>query len=200
MISFLTKAAKEIPVDKKQACRFMGCRDENISGAFAELYDECLSKYLSVAELKAVVRKSAIAFSEGNKIQFDFGIIESESLKKNLHNCRSAYIFAATAGSEVDRTIKRLCVSSEAEGMIFSCIASSGVDCFCDFINEEMAKKHKLRPRFSPGYGDVPLSVQPAILDYLEAGKRIGITLTESLMMVPVKSVTAIVGILEEER
>ena len=49
--------------------------------------------------------------------------------------------------------------------------------------------------RYSPGYGDLPLSVQPALLDALDAGRRLGVTLTESLLMVPMKSVTAVVGI-----
>lgn len=198
MISLLTKDAKEIEVDKKQALRFMGCKDEIISEDFAELYDECLELYLSSADLKAVVRKTDVSFPEDNKIQFDFGIIESESLKINLKNCKSAYIFAATAGSEVDRQIKKLSLMSDGKGMILSCIASSGIEGWCDYINEEMAKGKKLRPRYSPGYGDVSLSVQTDILSFLDANRKIGLTLTDTLMMIPIKSVTAIVGVVEE--
>lgn len=198
MISLLTKDAKEIEVDKKQALRFMGCKDEIISEDFSRLYNECLDLYLSSADLKAVVRKTDVSFLESNKIKFDFGIIESESLKKNLQNCKSAYVFAATAGSEVDRQIKKLSLMSDGKGMILSCIASSGIECWCDFINDEMAKKNVLRPRFSPGYGDVPLCVQKDIFAFLDVNRKIGMSLTEALMMVPVKSVTAIVGILEE--
>ncbi len=195
MISLLTKDVKEIEVDKKQALRFMGCRTENVSEELLELYDECLEMYLNSADLKAVVRKTDVFFDEGNTIRFDFGTVESESLKRNLCGCKSAYVFAATAGIEVDRCIKRLSLNSEAESMIFSCIASSGVECWCDYINNEMAKDCKLRPRFSPGYGDVSLNIQSDVLQYLDATSKIGITLTQSLMMVPVKSVTAIVGI-----
>lgn len=198
MISLLTKDAKEIEVDKKQALRFMGCKDEIISEDFAELYNECLHLYLSSADLKAVVRKTDISFLEDNKIQFDFGIIDSKSLKKNLQNCKSAYVFAATAGSEVDRQIKKLSLMSDGKGMILSCIASSGIECWCDFINDEMAKGKVLRPRFSPGYGGVSLEVQKDIFEFLDVSRKIGISLTQALMMVPIKSVTAIVGILEE--
>lgn len=52
-----------------------------------------------------------------------------------------------------------------------------------------------LRPRFSPGYGDFPLDCQQRLLDSLEAGKRIGIKLTDSLLMMPSKSVTAVMGV-----
>ncbi|MBQ8504362.1 MAG: hypothetical protein IJ491_08835 [Clostridia bacterium] len=198
MISLLTKAADEIEVDKKQALRFMGCKQEIISEDFDELYNECLELYLASADLKAVVRKTDVSFQDGNKIKFDFGTIESESLKKNLRGCKSAYVFAATAGSEVDRQIKKLSVMSDGKAMILSCIASSGIECWCDFINDEMARNKVLRPRFSPGYGDVSLCVQKDIFDFLDVNRKLGMSLTEALMMVPVKSVTAIVGIVEE--
>lgn len=197
MITLLKKAAPEIEVNKRMALRFMGCRDDNISDAMEEIYEKCLREYYSVSELKAVYRKTSVTFKGGDVIGFDFGDIESESLCKNLKGCKSAFVFAATAGQSVDRSFKRFGLSSKAEGMIFSCIASSGVECWCDYVNDVLAEKYKLRPRFSPGYGDVPLSVQPEILDFVDAGRKIGISLTESFMMVPVKSVTAIIGIEE---
>lgn len=51
------------------------------------------------------------------------------------------------------------------------------------------------RPRFSPGYGDLPLSAQREIFAVLDCGKRIGLMLNDSLLMSPSKSVTAFVGI-----
>lgn len=52
-----------------------------------------------------------------------------------------------------------------------------------------------LRPRFSPGYGDFRLSCQQFFFDALEISKRIGVYLTESFLMVPFKSITAVIGI-----
>ena len=52
--------------------------------------------------------------------------------------------------------------------------------------------------RFSPGYGDFDLKYQKDILEYLDANKKIGISLTDSLMMIPTKSITAIIGIKRE--
>jgi len=56
-----------------------------------------------------------------------------------------------------------------------------------------------LRPRYSPGYGDFPLTYQKEILELLNAQRRIGLTRTESNMLVPTKSVTAIIGFTTEE-
>ena len=67
---------------------------------------------------------------------------------------------------------------------------------FCDELKQEKAKLClATKPRFSSGYGDFPLNVQKEIFSVLDAQKKIGITLNESLLMSPSKSVTAIVGI-----
>ena len=197
MISFLTETAAKIGTDKKMACRFMGCGSEPLGEALGELYEECLEIYMNTAQLKAVVRESVVAFRGDDETVFSFGSVKSEALRKNLEGCKRAFVFAATAGAEVDRVMKRLALTSEAEAMVYGCIASSGVECWCDYINAELAKKHKLKPRFSPGYGGVSLEVQKDIFEFLDVQRKIGVSLTESLMMVPVKSVTAIIGIME---
>ena len=197
MITFMTEAVSKIGTDKKMACRFMGCGKEPLSEALEELYEECLEVYMNTADLKAVVRESSVSFQGEDETVFDFGTVKSSSLRKNLEGCSKAYIFAATAGAEIDRTMKRLSLISEADSMVYSCIASSGIECWCDFINEKLSENRTLKPRFSPGYGGVSLEIQRNIFDFLDVQRKIGVSLTESLMMVPVKSVTAIVGIVE---
>ena len=56
-----------------------------------------------------------------------------------------------------------------------------------------------LRPRFSPGYGDLPLALQADVFWALDCTSKIGVSLSESLIMSPQKSVTAIIGISEKE-
>lgn len=196
-ITYRTSSCAEILPDKKMALRFMGCKE--LFGDMEEIYEESSEEYKKAAVFKAVYRKSSVTFFGEKGIRFDFGEIESESLRKNLEGCKSAFVFAATSGSAVDRLILRRTKLSAADGFIMDCIASSGIEVFCDFINDEMKEGRKLRPRFSPGYGDVKLCCQSEILSYLDAYRKIGITLTEAYLMSPIKSVTAIVGILEEE-
>ena len=69
----------------------------------------------------------------------------------------------------------------------------------CDIFNNELKETHVTRPRFSPGYGDFPLEFQKDIFNLLSPNKRIGLTLNNSLLMSPTKSVTAVVGIVDEE-
>ena len=74
---------------------------------------------------------------------------------------------------------------------------SSGADCgFGDYAGADASGTGmSLRPRFSPGYGDLPLAVQREFMTLLDCAHLIGINLNESLLMSPSKSVTAIIGI-----
>ena len=82
--------------------------------------------------------------------------------------------------------------------------SAAAIEAYCNEENErlrEAARKegYYLRPRFSPGYGDFDLSFQRQMFEALKAQKTVGITLTESLMMLPSKSVTAVIGMGREE-
>ena len=193
-----TSSCKEIIPDKKMAIRFMGCKE--LSDSLEEVYEKSLEEYKKAAVFKAVYRKTSVDFFGEKGIRFDFGEIESENLRKNLEGCKSAFVFAATSGSGVDRLILRQTRQSGADGFVTDAISSSGIEVFCDLINEEMRVGRKLKPRYSPGYGDVSLCCQSEILSFVDAYRKIGLTLTETYLMTPIKSVTAIVGIEEENQ
>ena len=132
---------------------------------------------------------------EDDAVVIDGKRIYSEALKKNLGGAKSAYIIAVTLGIEVDRYLKRQSVASPARHFIADGAASALAEALADICEAEISKNTKLRPRFSPGYADLPLSVQSFILSRLSADKLLGITLTDSYLMVPTKSITAIIGI-----
>ena len=74
-------------------------------------------------------------------------------------------------------------------------------DLFNAQIEEEAgAQGMSLRPRFSPGYGDLPLVVQKEFMTLLDCAHLIGINLNESLLMSPSKSVTAVIGMYQERK
>lgn len=191
---FISKKGSEIEPDKREACRYMGCRGEVRNEALDEIYGECLELYKKEADYKAVYREVAISLENGI-VDFGFCKIENESLYKNLSGCSSAVIFAATAGVGVDRLIMKCSALSATEGMVCDCIASSGIEVWCDEVNSVAVGARQSKPRFSPGYGGVSLTYQEDILSFLDAQRKLGITLNDSLMMIPKKSVTAFIGI-----
>ena len=78
--------------------------------------------------------------------------------------------------------------------------AAAAIESFCDEVEEELRRSVEpeglfLRPRYSPGYGDFPIQWQKTLLQLLDAPKTIGLTATESCMLAPSKSVTAVIGL-----
>lgn len=191
-------SGQEIECDKRQAFRFMGCKNDIHNEELERLYDECVCLALKEASFKAVWRKSEIEFIGDDTVQFDFGKITSASLCKNLEGCKEAYVFAATAGMGIDRLLLKYQRIDSVKAMVLSAVGSSLVECWCDKVNARIVGDKKSKPRFSPGYGGVDLKHQREIFDFLGAEKSLGITLTDSFFMIPVKSVTAFIGISEE--
>ncbi len=196
-IMFLSKNGDGIEPDKKEAFRYMGCRCDCCDEVLEKLYEKYKEEYKKAASYKAVIRKVDIALKDGNIVDFGFCKIQNENLYKNMSGCESAYVFAATAGIGADRLIMRYNKISPAEAMICDCIASSAIEVWCDEINDKVNELYKTKPRFSPGYGGVSLEYQKDVLSFLDAERKIGITLNDALMMQPVKSVTAFIGICE---
>ena len=195
---FLSKIGDEIEPSKKEALRYMGCRDGDVSD-LEEIYEECLREYKKVASYKAVYRFTDVMQSADDKTNLGFCQISNPALYKNLSGCGSAVVFVTTAGAGVDRLILRYSKTSPAHAVVTSCIASSAIEVWCDEINTLINEHYETKPRFSPGYGGVSLEYQKDVLSFLDAERKLGITLNASLMMTPIKSVTAFIGIKEKK-
>lgn len=165
-------------------------------GFTSEEIEKCKQELLKVIEYKYAYVKVPIDLSIENYVNLDFVSFNSKNLYKNLSGCKEAYVFSVTVGIGVDRLLSRLNLLSQSKHFITDALSSAAVESFCDYVNEMLAKNKITKPRFSPGYGDLPLEIQPDILKVLSADKTLGITLNESLFMTPVKSITAIMGVL----
>ncbi|MBQ6637720.1 MAG: hypothetical protein IJH82_03600 [Lachnospiraceae bacterium] len=124
----------------------------------------------------------------------------SDNLKKNLHDCEAVVLFAATIGAGTDRLIHRYEKTEPGMGLLLQALGAERAESLCNlfcFEVKEISEKYgyTTHPRFSPGFGDLPITVQPEFLQFLDASRRLGITLTESYLMSPSKSVTAVIGI-----
>lgn len=143
--------------------------------------------------------KTLVRLLPTGKLDLGYTRLESKDLSKNLSDCTQVYTFAVTLGLQIDRTIAKLAVSSPGKAFAVDALASAYAESIADTLSqmfqEELPENYTLASRFSPGYGDLSLSVQPTILDVLEASKHIGITLGSNLLMTPRKSITALQGV-----
>lgn len=129
----------------------------------------------------------------------DFGdfFVRSYDLAKNLSGCDKVLLFAATLGTYIDRLITKYSKISPSRALMLQAIGAERAEALCDAFCDSFAKENGviLKPRFSPGYGDLPLNTQREIFKFLDCQRKIALTLNDSLLMSPSKSVTAFVGI-----
>ena len=169
----------------------IGCPPENIEG-IDEIY----------AEVKKSLRpKYAYTFTDikryGEVLDLGFGKIFSRDLNKNLNGCRRACLLVVTLGSDTDRHLMKLSKVEPVDNYFADAIASAFAESLIDEAERIALGDTPHKARYSIGYGDVPLHHQKEFLCRLDAEKTVGITLTERMLMIPSKSITAIIGIKE---
>ena len=186
-------------VNKSEIYRYLGYKTgmdlpKEIETSVEEILDNVLKQSVPKVCYKYFETKV------GEQIDFGFVNVESKELASNLEGCTETVIFGATIGIYTDRQIQKEQILSPVRALIYQAVGAAAVEAVCDDFNEWIRQKEKEKgrdicPRFSPGYGDVSLSIQKSIFQELSLAKLAGITLTDSLLMIPEKSVTAIIGI-----
>lgn len=122
--------------------------------------------------------------------------VKSKDLSELLSASGHCILIACTLGSLVENKLRRYSGSNISDGIIFDSLAAAYIEEYLNELNENFKNKYPyLTMRYSPGYGDLQLDVQPKILDLLQAQKKIGLTTNENHLLIPRKSITAFIGI-----
>jgi hypothetical protein len=125
----------------------------------------------------------------------------SRDLAYHLRHCEEAVLYAITLGPQADLLLRRWSVRDMAKAAVGQAVCAAWLDQLAAEYVEglELEEGEYLTPPFSPGYGDWDLSHQQEILDLLDAPRRMGLTLTQAGMLVPEKSITALVGVSDRQ-
>lgn len=190
-------------VDRKETLRYLGYRGNQPDEQTENMIGEATAELERDSLPKSVYREYDCKVVE-NQVRIGQYTVVSNHLAKNLQGCERAVILAATIGRAADLMIKKYSVVNMAKATVVQAAGASAIENYVDEVEDEIRKKAEsrglyLRPRFSPGYGDFPLECQKDIFQMLECSKRIGITLTEGNLMMPTKSVTAVIGLTTEK-
>ena len=177
----------------------LAARLQTEKGFSNELIEKCEGALRSAMDCRYTARKIALSFPQEDVVDLGFARAESHSLYRNLKGCGEGFVMAVTIGIGTERLLNRLSLLSNAEHFITDALASAAVEAVCDRAEEIIKGDLVCRPRFSPGYGDLSLEIQPKLLAMVEGQKLLGITLSNSLLMSPMKSITAIMGVCHEE-
>lgn len=125
-------------------------------------------------------------------------LLEGTLAKTMLADCRQAAVLACTLGAEFDALLRGEQARDMGKAAMLNACGSALVESGCDEVEEKIAERFPdrfLTDRFSPGYGDLPLSLQPKICAALDTQRRLGVVVSDSYLMNPVKSVTAVIGL-----
>ena len=187
-----------LDINIAEALRYAGAQGCD-HGETLALLGECLSE-LSGARQGSVCYETLEVRWSSDKLYLGNIPIESEDMEKYLDGCEKAIIFAATIGVLPDRLIGKYVRISPVRALMTDACGSALVESLCDDFCEDMRQIHSAegratRTRVSPGYGDIPLGLQKDIFALLDCERKIGLSLTDSLLMTPTKSVTAIIGV-----
>ena len=191
--------------DYSETARYLGYQKLNVP-------DEQISKMIEVAasELLEIIKAQAVferfdlqvEYKEEQglgKVCFSDVTILSKDLARNLNACNQVVLFAATLGAQCDQQIHRWQIKDPAKAAVLQASGAMYIEKCVDLLNEKIrleaeALGQKVRPRYSPGYGDLSLEVQKDFFRLLPC-QRIGLSLMDTLIMSPEKSVTAFIGI-----
>ncbi len=188
-------------VSRREILRYAGAMKAD--AALDALLDECEALAKDALSYRVAYAETLVRVTDGG-LDLGFLTTPSHDLARALSGCDRAVVFGATVGLGLDRLVSRCTALSAAKGLLLDALGTAHAEALCDAFCAELAAKYAkegaiLRPRFSPGYGDLPLSTQRAVFSALDLSRKIGITLNESLLMTPSKSVTAIVGVRTEK-
>lgn len=180
-------------LDRREVARYLGCGGRELGPALAELVDQCEAELFAAVTPRFLSRRVEI-----QELPFD-----SRDLARHLRNCREGFLLAVTLGAACDQLLRRWSVTHMGRAAVGQACAAVWMDDCCDeycmALEGGLASGEVLLPPFSPGYGDFSLSHQGTLLGLLDAGRRLGVSLTAGGMLVPEKTITAVVGISREK-
>lgn len=211
-----------IVIDKKEVYRYLGyslgctggteetdadtkndsaCGMEDSSSKTVEEYIREAVALTEAAMLpKACYGRFPIEVKGDGRILLPYGEVVSHDLTRNLYGCKEIFLFAATIGVEFDRLLRRTRIMSMVQAAVLQAVGAAAVEGLCNQLNDDLRKSagdegYKAHPRYSPGYGDYSLENQRGIFGILQPSKNIGVSLMDTLIMAPEKSVTALIGL-----
>lgn len=191
-----------IELDRLEAIRYMGYHGTQPDEAVQASLTRCGEALQQAAEPKSIYRVFPLQHIDAQTLEIADVQIHSKNLARNLQGCSEVCLMAATLGIGPDRLIARASAVRMSDAVIYQAAAAAMVETYCDEVNEcirqEAAQRGMYcRPRFSPGYGDFPIAHQRDFSRLLDTPRKIGLTVTESCLLAPIKSVTAVIGLSE---
>lgn len=190
-------------IDQREVLRYLGYKGSEPGAEILHTIADCTRELEEAATPHHILQAVELSRPNADTLEFAGMVVHSRDLFQHLSGCDEAVLFAATLGAPVDLRLERCAKVSMSRAVVMQACAASLIESYCDECQEPIAQEAAsrglyLRPRYSPGYGDFDISYQREFLTVLDCPKRIGLTMTDSFMLAPSKSVTAVIGLTAE--
>lgn len=185
-----------LPISHVEVFRYLGMEETAADAAFHQRMQKCEGKLLQVARPRYTYCVLPLTATETELSAGNLSL-SGTSIRTHLEGCERVILLAATLGLQVDTLIDRTQVTDMTDALILDALSNAAIEQICDRAEEQLhaaLSAWHFTWRFSPGYGDFPLTTQPRLLETLNAARQLGVTATDSLLMCPKKSVTALIG------
>lgn len=196
-----------LPIEKSEVLRYLGYRrKQELTPDISALVDEMIMEVQNVSNARYLYQAYDFTLDEVNHAihltNTDL-VLQSKQLYSHLKHAKQVVLLAATLGIEVERQVRLYELSEMTKAFVLDAACVDYIEKICDLAEVDIDSQFTdsvLNRRFSPGYGDLSLEVQPQFLKTLGADRQLGLTLTENYLMIPRKSVTAILGLFEDDK
>ena len=190
--------AELLQIPLREVLHFLGWRGTPVDAPLlAQIRDLC---DLAVREVRPRMAERRFPLAPDGSLAGTSMTPKGTDVRAMLAPCREAVLLAATLGAESERLLLRMQAKDAAQALVLDAVLSAAIEAVLDAREEalrgELAVQGRyLTDRFSPGYGDMPLAQTREICEVLGAQRAIGLTVSAGGVMIPRKSVTAILGI-----
>lgn len=190
-------------LNRNEALRYMGQADAVCDETITAVMDRCEEKLLSAIKPRYLYKCFDIEDKpEGILVKNTSLFLTGNDIKRHLKGCTKAVLLCATLSGDVDRIIRVAELKDMLDALALDCLASTAVEQLCDKAEmriKEDFPEYEMTWRYGIGYGDLNISFQREFLNVLNAPKLIGLNVTESFILTPRKSVTAIIGLSKDK-
>ena len=206
-MGFIMKDLKNINIPKSEVLRYLGHKkNQKIDNKINNLIDETIEEAKKLINPKYVlsyfntfIKEDGVTFENTNLL------LKGKDIRNHLKDSKRTVLMAVTLGSIIEKRIMLYERTNLTKALILDSCATAAVEEVCDIIEDDVKNKAlkenlSITFRYSPGYGDLPLDIQRDFLNTLNANKIIGLTVSENNLLMPRKSVTAIIGLIPKEK
>jgi hypothetical protein len=202
-ISTYTFALDQVNCTAEEVLRVMGYRDSHECPVHIQEINACLDELASGLSIQGgflIIDEPMLDAGNGSLRAADQDFILGKLITSRLRNIERLAVFVCTAGPSISILAEKKKESGDLLGSYVidsagSVIVEAAVDKMQDLLDKQMCELgFRITNRYSPGYCHWHTSEQKKIFSLLPPG-FCGITLTDSFLMIPVKSVSGLIGI-----